>query len=747
MRSCPTELKSSSADREAVADNGSASRSAMVGSHMKGAAPLDAPKPSLHFTGVDTEYAKYVHNEVVEHTGTICTFTTPEGVQRRAVFTRHPKVGSPDIMQTAVFTRRSELPLGQRTPIIDLIETVGYTAHHHVFSSKKDNTELLRKVVRGQVSTLEKGQNITTMPCLSDAEIPEFIDGVPIMTTTISHPDLIEDAYDISEEAAAAMHAHGVHIIDLSIRSDEVLLDTYGRMLADGTWESRYFPDVGEAIRDDGLVLATRRYDPLYAAMDMSAGELRHASPFYDQCRYVDADPEHYKNPMLTNGSRVIDIQVWRDETEVVRVGNGVYENRIQCTEENKTVLDKYAQALKNYYREIVEFYLSMPQDVQYSGPAWALIYRALASELPTVYHKYENTIRHHVVAAVRSGDFTQEIVNEKLRTRLPNPQQRQLREPISTYTIRIAVRYPIPVTVSSKITDRSGMKGIVGRVLPVDKMPLDEFGRRVHCLRPQNAGLRRSTFGGLFHIFWSDASEQLKLRLKPVLEQGNMQEAWATLLDYLSRYNPNWAELVGDAYNHPEYQMELWREVYDFSVRIFLPHELDKSTIDICRGLKEYKPQKSRLLITHYDGRQEWTKEKFYVGYVETLRLDKTGREFSSTSAPQFNYVGGMECVVTPTHGYPVNNKGIKWGGESERRCVQAYSDGYFDEIHNSANNPDLQREKTRGMYRSLTPSNPGVLIDRKKYPLGDSQYDRLIDAIHRSEGFRLVRKKREDV
>ncbi len=70
-----------------------------------------------------------------------------------------------------------------------------------------------------------------------------------------------------------------------------------------------------------------------------------------------------------------------------------------------------------------------------------------------------------------------------------------------------------------------------------------------------------------------------------------------------------------------------------------------------------------------------------------------------------------------------------------------------YFDEIHNSANNPDLQREKTRGMYRSLTPSNPGVLTDRDKHPLGDSQYDKLIDAIHRAEGFRLVRKKREDV
>lgn len=747
MRSSLTELKSSSADREPLADNASASRSAMVGAHMKGAATLDRPMPSIHFTGADTEYAKYVHNEIVEQSGQVCTFTNADGAQRRAVFTRHSRPGANDSLQTAVFTSRLEIPRNQRVPIIDLIETEGYTNHHHVFSSVKAPTELLRDVIRGNVSTLEKGQVITTMPCLSDSEVPEFIDGVPLMTTTISHPDLIEDAYDISESAANAMHAHGLHIIEVPIREDEILLDTYGKMGADGVYRPGYFPAVGEAIRDDGLVLALRQYNPLYAAMQMSVGELQHPSPFYDQCHYVDADPEHYKNPTINNGSRVIDIQVWRNETEVARMPNGQTENRIPCTEENKLFLDEYAQGLKNYYREIVEFYLSMPMNVQYSGPAWSLIYQALASELPTAHGKYESRIRDEIARAVRHGDFPQDLVNEKLRTRLPNAQPRQLRDPIQAYTVRIAVRYPIPVTVSTKITDRSGMKGVIGRVLPDEDMPIDEFGRRVHCLRPQNAGLRRSTFGGLFHIYWSDASEQVKMKIKPLLDAGKMDEAWAMLLDYVSRYNPNWAQMIADGYNTPEYQKELWQQIYDFTIRLYLPHELPQSALEITEALKEYKPQKSKLLITHYDGRKEWTKEEFYVGFVETLRLDKTGREFSSTSSPQFNFIGGMECVVTPTHGYPVNNKGIKWGGESERRCVSGYSPDYFDEIHNSSNSPDLQREKTRGMFKSLTPSNPGILVDREKFPLGTSQYDKLIDSIHRVEGFRLVKKRREDV
>ncbi|MCU6405865.1 hypothetical protein KW817_23145, partial [Enterobacter quasiroggenkampii] len=121
------------------------------------------------------------------------------------------------------------------------------------------------------------------------------------------------------------------------------------------------------------------------------------------------------------------------------------------------------------------------------------------------------------------------------------------------------------------------------------------------------------------FHMYWSAASEQLKMRLKPMLDEGRISECWEILMDYLSRYNPEWANTLQATHPTEDLQRELFKEIYDFTIRIYLPHELDDTPVEISERLGEFKPRKSKLLITNYDGKQEWTKDEFYVGGVET--------------------------------------------------------------------------------------------------------------------------------
>ncbi|WP_218670427.1 hypothetical protein, partial [Salmonella enterica] len=109
----------------------------------------------------------------------------------------------------------------------------------------------LRSLLRGETDQLEKDEILTTMPCMVDGE---FADSVVLPTVTISHPDIIEDSYTISEEAAQKLHGYGLKVIEKTLREDEFLLDTYGYNDPEGNRVPRYFPDVGEAIRDDGLV-------------------------------------------------------------------------------------------------------------------------------------------------------------------------------------------------------------------------------------------------------------------------------------------------------------------------------------------------------------------------------------------------------------------------------------------------------------------------------------------------------------
>ncbi len=735
--STPVQLVGSHADRETTSPEQSGARASMVGGHMKSAAPIDHPQPTLHFTGADVNYHDIVFNDIVEDSGTVCVYND-NGAHKRAVFTRHSRVGHPSPLEHAIFFRRSESSAAMHhKPVIDVIEINHYTHHDNVFTSEKRTTDKLRAILRGETLMLDKDEMLTTMNCQKDGE---FVDGVNLPTVTISHPDIIEDSYTISTYAADMMHAYGLKEIELVLREDEFLLDTYGIDTPEGRIPA-YFPDVGQAIRDDGLVIAARQFDPLYAAINASAGECQHPSPWYDHCEYVDADPAHYQNPLPTNGSRVIDVQVWRDETGI---HNGV--NNIRATEENKQVLDQYAMGLKQYYRDIVRFYFTVKDDVVWSPKACEFLEKAFASETHEVYSEFRHEIREVVEAAARRGEYKRADLDSKVLNRLSSPVERMLRDTIKTYTIKIVVRYPIPVTVSSKITDRSGTKGIVGAVLPVEDMPIDEFGQRVHVLRSMNAVPRRSTYSGLFHIYWSAASEQLKMRLKPMIDAGEIDEAFNILLDYLSRYNPDWANVITQDHDTTEKKRELFKEIYDFSIRIWIPHENPKSSLQMAKDLGEFAPKKSKLLLTNYDGIKEWTKNEFYVGYVETLRLDKTGREFSSISSMYTNYLGMIDASNQGRGSYPINYSAKKWGGESEHRLTDGFGVGLFDEVHNRSNSPEVHRVSVEGMYLSPTPSNPGYLVDRNKYPLGDSQVDRMIDNIHRCEGFVLVRPERED-
>lgn len=732
------EFKGVSADREPLIDHVSGSRAAMVGGHMKSAVPIDHPTPSPHFTGADSEYAKYMFNDIIEDDGEVATFDD-KGRQRRAVFARHAKRGDPNVLQYAIFFRRSEKGAGtQHKTMIDLAMTSNYTHHDHIFTSELRPTDKLRGIARGEIKEVLRDDVLTEFNAVQDGEL---VDGVALPTVAMSHPDIIEDSYTISETAAHLMHGWGYREIMLSLREDEYLLDTYGTFI-NGVRRPQYFPEYGQAIRDDGLVIAARRHDPLYAAIDSHLGETMHASPFFDHCEYVDADPEHYMRPTEFNGSRVIDIQVWRDESSI---NNG--QNNIRCTTENKTVLDLYAGALKDFYRELVRFYFTMSKDdnIVWSPKAAELLDKAFASETYEVYSEFQREMRREIDEAVKRGEYKRDQADTRILQRLKEPVQRSLKDPINTYTVKIVVRYPIPVTVSSKITDRSGTKGIVGRVLPDEQMPINKLGQRVHVIRSQNAVVRRSTYSGLFHIYWSAASEQLKLRLKPMLEQDQVNEAFDILIDYLSRYNIDWANYMQEEHTTEVQRVELFKEIFDFTIRIWLPHELDTTPMDIVHKLGEYAPQKSELLITNYDGVQEWTKNKFYVGHVETLRLDKTGREFSCISSMHLNYLGTIDASHAGRGGYPINFSAKKWMGESERRLLSGYGN-LADEVHNRANSNVVHRTVVEAMYESDTPTNPGYIIDRKKFPLGESQVDKMIRNIHRCEGFELIRPVRED-
>ncbi|MGK7530409.1 hypothetical protein, partial [Salmonella enterica] len=71
----------------------------------------------------------------------------------------------------------------------------------------------------------------------------------------------------------------------------------------------------------------------------------------------------------------------------------------------------------------------------------------------------------------------------------------------------------------------------------------------------------------------------------------------------YIDRYNPRWTFYLNASHPDTGSRLELFKEIYDFTIRIWLPHELNATQVEICRALGEYAPRKSKLLITNYQG------------------------------------------------------------------------------------------------------------------------------------------------
>ena len=717
------ELVGVAADDVPLISTVSGSRGAMVGGHKKSAAPVDTPDVQLHFTGASREYYKYVFNSVVGEAGQIMSYLDLKGVKHSSVIKRNSGTVSGGVISQVIFYQRQGSEGG--VTHIDVIEVESRTKHDNIFSSKLTPSAKLNNLQAGDY--LQKGDVLNTVPSQIGKE---FADGVNLLTTTMSHPEIIEDSYLISDRAANKMHAYGIKRFFIALRDYEYFLNTYGTLDA-----PKYFPSVGDAVRDDGLVAAVRKHDPMFAALDMSIADTMEHSTYYDSCYHVDADPKHVNNrDDPDSGSRVIDLRVWRNEASV-SIRNGEEFNKIRATNQNITELDIPAKNLKSYYGQIVQFYLYQlkcvygdSSRIKFSPEATRVICEAMASEAGTYSREFSNLPRSS-------------------NTPLSAVERIYQYSPITHYSVEIVVRYPIPVTVSSKITDLSGTKGIVGAVKPLHEMPYDPItGDYVDVVRSSNAVMRRSTYAGIYHIYWDAASLQMRAKLNEVKEY-NIQAAWDMLLDYLNIYNPMWAEVIDSAHKDNSSKVQLFNELNNTGVRIYLPHHLDNTPMEITLALGKYKPEKHQLEITNYKGERELTKEAFYVGNVHTLRLDKTGREFSSTSSMRVNYLG-MVSVALPNErdSRPVNDKCIKWGGESERRLVDGFGGKLFDVIHYRANNVEAHYGIVRGLYESHTPSAPGDLLNVGDKPCGESTAHKLTTHPMLCEGIRFIRPVMED-
>lgn len=315
-----TRLLGLSTNLESQVSNDSSARSAMRSSFLTQMLVLKGSTPRRIVTLAEREYAKYTHK-----------VQAPEDIKVIKVIQKYPRARG--ILQ---FRKNSE------TIIVYESVTTGEIGHlviptfhwnHKVFGFDYKVNPIVKNLNVGDY--LAKGTVLADSPAVqSDGD---YHYGIEANIAYMSLPGVIEDGFIVSESFCQKTKTRGYGSKVLEFGMDTYPLNLYG----DDT-NYKIFPDIGERVRDDGVLFATREYDDLLAVCNMTKEALQHIDHTYDKVHYISlssVDP--------TDMPIVEDINIWHSDNK------DYWKTPIEMTKQVK----RYHESVKHFHTDIINVY------------------------------------------------------------------------------------------------------------------------------------------------------------------------------------------------------------------------------------------------------------------------------------------------------------------------------------------------------------------------------------------------------
>jgi hypothetical protein len=365
-------------------ENTSAQRGQMYTTHLGQMLVLNGSTPRLIQTGIEREYGKYTFKVDMPVTGLILDII-PRYQQGAGVDAIH---NNP---QTIVIYEDIE------TKELGIIDIVDYSCNHQYFGFRYKKQPGMNNIRIGQV--IEKGTVFLNSPSIT--EEGDYAYGIEANVAYMTHPATAEDGILISRDFLPKLGFKTYESRTIGWGKDCWALNLYGD-------KDNYkpFPEIGDAVREDGLVMALRTYEyPILAIVEQSVADCMEPDYTFDQCTY--AQP----------GGRVIDI----------KINHHLQDNN--CAEVH---MDNQAQRYDKSYRMFCKRIMD----------AWKK-YHKLRGNALMITPQF-----HSLVVAAQSvcSDEGDQRVNKIHR-----------KTPLNIYSIDIVIEYDIEPDVGFKATDCFG--------------------------------------------------------------------------------------------------------------------------------------------------------------------------------------------------------------------------------------------------------------------------------------------------
>lgn len=677
--SAPNELHIellASASMNPYAGNDSGSRVQMLGGHLSQALVIDGATPRRAITGAEREFGRFTFN-----------LKFPGDAEIIAVIQKYPQTLGRDSIQENPLT----LVIYEMvdTKEVCVMQIPRFHSTHPHFGFKYKFKSAMNKLTPG--ATIPGATVLADSPAVDDDG--NYMMGTETKVAFMSVPGIIEDGVIVSEEYLKKLVSKGFEKRLASWGKNWYPLNLYGN---DEVYKP--FPDVGERVRDDGLLFAMRRLDDdedvYLAPVEMTAAALREPDHIFDRLVYAP------------RGAIVRDIDVRHDSRA------GVPPTPVGMEVQTR----KYYEATYRYHEQILKVYNELKhrrKDALHISPEFhMLVFEALAYIGDATKHRYIQMFQ---------------------------------RVPLDDWRVEATLEYDVIPNVPFKLTDFHGGKGVICSVWKTEDMPVDQNGVRAECIMDGDSTIKRMNIGRLYEQYINATSEMVTNRVREWMvnpTDENIAAAWTYVLRYYEIVSPIQFQLItGPNYvqtprAHLEYLVK--KGIY-----LYIPPNNPVDNPTMIQTLRsEYPIHIGPVTYRGRSGNVVTTTENILIGSLYVMLLEKTGEDFSGTSVARLQHFG-IPARMTKGDKYSMPGRGnpVRITGEAENRSLAACIGGdYTAELMEMSNSPGTTKAILTNLVRSEKPTAIKEIVDRKKVSALNSRSKAFVDHTLQCAGIEFV-------
>lgn len=660
----------------------SQSRQTMFASHISQALQMKCAMPRFDPTGIERKYGQYTFK-----------MEMPVDAYIRDCIQKYPPLLGTDVNTwiNPLTTLIYEYPKGDGRREFGLLNIDAHHSMHQYFGFRYKPTAAgadLRPGIHVKAGTV-----FAQSPTINDEG--DWMYGTEANVCVMTVPGVIEDGVIARRGMLEKMKvkAYGTRMV--SWGKSMVPLNLYGD-------DENYmpFPELGQMIRDDGILFALRPFDIDIAPVTMHKDALK---------QVMEGDrPTHIETN--AKNARVVNIEVFR----------GRKSNDTVTLAGMNNMCEQYYERTLNYHRRILKDYENIKRE----------------DHRPSLTPELTKAIERALVLTDPNSRNTMFLMNDS---------------PLDEWAVKITFEYELTPTIGYKLTGCHGDKVVIVDVWEDEDMPIDQWGNRADFIQDPDGTNRRMNLGRIFqHDFkaffrhtgltfvekWKDKSVQ------------NTQHCFEYLLRFYDILSPRFADLVRKRYgsNPLKHLMLVERFVMKYkSLKVWMPVDNPISYYDAYLRLCEEYPYPIGPVTYRPKGTTEFvkTKEDILISSMYIMLLEKVGNGWSAVASAKTQHFD-IPAKVSAFDKYlnPGKQSPGRITGEGEGRLIDANtgSGNAMSELMDQNTNSQSHRMVVNTILTSPTPSNIDVVIDRKLYPRKGGRIIEFIAHMLQCAGIKMV-------